>query len=426
MIKVLMTAYAIHPYKGSEDATGWNHVIQAAKGNEIIAVTRKNNREGIEKFIKENPDVEELKRVEFMYFDFPKWMLFWKKGPFLSMIYYYIWQFSMALWLRSKKLNVDIVHNLNFHNDWTPHFLWMLGKPVIWGPVGHHPKVPKQFLLPIYGTTAYLKDRALWILKNIFWYCDPLLRVSARSASRIISLNSEALPFSKDRSKIVAMPAVGAPIAEDAKDVLRSDSFIVLSVGRFVSLKGFDLTIQSFSKFYKTLSQKQQENTKLVLVGKGPEKQRYMDMCFKLGIEDAVDFIEWMPQAEVKNLYKKASVYLFPSHEGAGMVVPEAMSYGLPVVCLDNCGPGEFLHSQSKLKVPYLKYEETVKLLSQKLIQLHGDPVFYSIEKSLSAEQFAAKLDWNKKSIFWQRIYNDVMIENKPKVAKSGVTVQPA
>jgi hypothetical protein len=98
----------------------------------------------------------------------------------------------------------------------------------------------------------------------------------------------------------------------------------------------------------------------------------------------------------------------------------------LPVVCLDNCGPGEFLHPQSKLKVPYLKYDETVQLLSQKLTQLFADPVFYSIEKSLSSEQFAAKLDWNKKSIFWQRIYNDVMIENKPKVAKSNVTVQPA
>jgi glycosyltransferase involved in cell wall biosynthesis len=302
----------------------------------------------------------------------------------------------------------------------------MLGKPVIWGPVGHHPKVPKQFLLPIYGTRAYLKDRSLWVLKNIFWNCDPWLRISARSASRIISLNSEALPFYKDRSKIVAMPAVGAPVADDVKEVLRSESFIVLSVGRFVSLKGFDLTIQSFSKFYKTLSLKQQASTKLVLVGKGPEKQRYQDMCFELGIEDAVEFIEWMPQAEVKNLYKRASVYLFPSHEGAGMVVPEAMSYGLPVVCLDNCGPGEFLHPQSKLKVPYLKYEETVQLLSQKLAQLFADPVFYSIEKSLSSEQFAAKLDWNKKSIFWQRIYNDVMIENKPKEAKSNVTVQPA
>ena len=39
----------------------------------------------------------------------------------------------------------------------------------------------------------------------------------------------------------------------------------------------------------------------------------------------------------------KKLLFSFPSHEGAGMVVAEAMSFGLPVVCLNNEGPGEFI-----------------------------------------------------------------------------------
>ena len=74
-----------------------------------------------------------------------------EKGPLLSLIYFYMWQFTLALWLKKKKLSFDIAHNLNFHNDWTPTFLWILGKPLVWGPVGHHPKIPKQFLLETYG-----------------------------------------------------------------------------------------------------------------------------------------------------------------------------------------------------------------------------------------------------------------------------------
>lgn len=422
MNTILMTAYAIHPYKGSEDATGWHHVTQVAKANKVIAVTRKNNREGIEKYMAENAGDPALQNMSFLYFDLPKWMLFWKKGPFLSMIYYYVWQFCLAVWLRGKKLDVDIVHNLNFHNDWTPHFLWMLGKPVIWGPVGHHPKVPKEFILPVYGRAAYMKDRALWALKNMFWYTDPFLRIAAARSQRIVALNSEAMPFLKNRMKIVPMPAVGAPKA-DLTNLPVKDEFIVLSVGRFVSLKGFDLTIKSFAQFFFKLSKHDQAVVKLVLVGKGPEKDRYKGLCQALHIEHAVRFIEWMPQAEVKELYKKASVFLFPSHEGAGMVVPEAMSYQLPVVCLKNCGPGEFLHPDSTLAVPYQSYKKTVNDLQSKLTALFTDRTYYRIEKQLSSEQFDRRLDWNRKSLFWQHIYNDVLTENRSKI-KASMPVQ--
>jgi len=48
MKKVLITAYAVNPYKGSEDAMGWNMLLQAARYQQVIAVTRKNNRPAIE------------------------------------------------------------------------------------------------------------------------------------------------------------------------------------------------------------------------------------------------------------------------------------------------------------------------------------------------------------------------------------------
>jgi hypothetical protein len=95
MNTVLITAYAVNPFKGSEDGMGWNYILQAAKHHKIIAVTRKNNREHIEKYIKLNPN-EAYTNILFQYFDWPKWMLIWKKGPILSLIYYYFWQIGIA------------------------------------------------------------------------------------------------------------------------------------------------------------------------------------------------------------------------------------------------------------------------------------------------------------------------------------------
>ena len=177
MKKILVTAYAINPTKGSEDFTGWCWILQIAKTNKVIAITRENNKTDIEKFIlnhKLNQDV--FNNIEFVYFDaLPKKLLFWKKGPLLSMIYYYIWQFFLAFYIIRKKFTFDIIHNLNFHNDWTASFLWLTGKPFIWGPIGHHNKIPKEFVLKNYGLNAYLKDRFLWSLKLFFWNIDPFL-----------------------------------------------------------------------------------------------------------------------------------------------------------------------------------------------------------------------------------------------------------
>ena len=56
MNTILLTAYAINPYKGSEDGMGWNFALQAASNNKLIVFTRKNNRPHIEKYQNENPD----------------------------------------------------------------------------------------------------------------------------------------------------------------------------------------------------------------------------------------------------------------------------------------------------------------------------------------------------------------------------------
>ena len=55
MKTILATAYAVNPYKGSEDGMGWNMILQIARFQKVIAVTRENNEPKIVKYMKENP-----------------------------------------------------------------------------------------------------------------------------------------------------------------------------------------------------------------------------------------------------------------------------------------------------------------------------------------------------------------------------------
>ena len=105
---------------------------------------------------------------------------------------------------------------------------------------------------------------------------------------------------------------------------------------------------------------------------------------------------------------QKSNLFLFPSHEGAGMVVSEALSYGLPVICFDNCGPGEFVTSECGLVVPYGNYNETIVHFSNHLNKLFFDKELHNIMSAASKKRFMNYFHWDKKGNDLKKIYNDI------------------
>lgn len=407
MKTVLASVYALNPQKGSEDGMGWNFVCQIAKHQKVIAITRENNQPHIEAYLENNPNAI-YKNIEFLYYDLPSYLRFWKRGSFGAMPYYYLWQLFLPLFVVAKKLSYDLVHNLNFHNDWTPSMLWTLGKPMIWGPVGHHPKIPKNYILSTYGWKAYLKDRATWMMKQYFWKIGPLLKLTKYKADHIFAMNSSVQGrLNVPSSKINIMPSVAS---EDVvfNENETKEKFTILSAGRFVPLKGFDVTIKAFANFYHQLTHKEQQKVELTLVGKGPQREFLENLTKLLKVEEAVTFIDWIERKALQDIYKKSSTFLFPSHEGAGMVVSEALSYGLPVLCFDNVGPGEFVDNNCGRKVAYSEYDKSVVEFAQHLTELFRNT---STARQLSKNarmQFENTFAWDVRGEQLKAVYDRV------------------
>ena len=92
-LKVLISAYACEPSKGSEPGIGWNWAIEIAKrGQHLVIFTRLNNKKNIESFLNKN-ELDINGSIRFQYYDFPKFILFIKKSFSLTRIYYFLWQF---------------------------------------------------------------------------------------------------------------------------------------------------------------------------------------------------------------------------------------------------------------------------------------------------------------------------------------------
>ena len=414
MKTVLMTAYAVNPYKGSEDGMGWNFILQAARFQRVVAVTRRNNGPHIVRYLAENPAAAaRAANVEFLYFDLPAWTRWWKKGPLLSLIYFYLWQLGLALWLRARRPQVDLVHNLNFHNDWTPSFLWLLGRPLVWGPIGHHPPIPASHLAQ-YGRAAFVKDRLIGSLKHLFWALDPFLWVTRRAAGRVLCMNSAVAPrlgLAAARFEIVPSVAVDLPetaLVRTPETAPKAD-FTVMIAARMVPLKGFDMVIRAFAEFYHALPVAARAEARLLLIGSGPEESRLKALVAASGLAGCTVHRSWLDRAELLQLYRQASVFFFPSHEGAGMVVAEAMSYGVPVLCYQNEGPGELTPAESALKVPYRAFKENIGDFARCLALLHGSPGLQAAEAALCRRHVAQHHTWSQRGHQLHRVYQRLL-----------------
>jgi len=410
---ILVTAYAVNPYKGSEDGMGWNMILQIARHQKVIAITRENNQAAIERYIYEF-DVPEAKNIQFEYYDTPYYTRFWKKGGRGALLYFYMWQYGVANWVKKQDWTYDIVHNLNFHNDWTPSFLWKTGRPFVWGPIGHHPEIPTAFLKE-YGFQAVMREGIRWAAKQFFWNFDPFLKKTKNKAAHIFAMNyTVAKVLDLPDAKVSILPSVASEKV-DYNQKLPKDTFEILSVGRFVPLKGFDITIKAFAAFYHRLSLDEKRRVRLTLVGRGPAEQQLRLLIEEHKVGGAVHIIPWIERDKLSMIYQAADLFFFPSHEGAGMVVSEAMSYGLPILCFDNCGPGAFINPACGLAVPYQDYDTVIKYFTDDLIRLYRDRDLLQRLSTGARRQHHNLFTWARKGEIFQTVYQSILAQkHKP------------
>jgi len=400
MKTILATAYDIDPYKGSESATGWNFIYQISRFNKVIAITRKNNQQNIDRYIEEfNIDTSYM---QFYYYDLPYYLRFWKKGSRGSSLYFYLWQMFMPIFIKMNKIDFDIAHNVNFHADAFPTFLWMLGKPTVWGTINHNEKIPNEY---IYSKKELVKENIKWFAKKLFWNIDIFMLLARKKSTIVLGGNSSVqLRLNISPNKFISFTQVGG-----VKNVLSSITkvkFNILVIGRFLTIKSFDIAIRAFAEFLGEITNKKE--VVLTIVGKGPKEKELKQLVKDLKIEEYVNFIDWIEKKDLDVIYQNASLFLFPSHEGAGMVVVEALSFGLPVVCFNNYGPGEIVDDSCSIRIDYSTYDQSVIDFANALLKLYNDKKLYTALSIGAAKKFDKEYEWDQKGLKLKTIYDGI------------------
>ncbi len=401
--RVLVAAYACESDKGSEPGVGWNWVQEISKDNEVWVITKKNNKESISLGMEQAPN----QHLHFEYVDLPRWISFWKKKQRGVRTYYYLWQFAALYrgYVLNKRIAFDVAHHVTFVNDWLWSFLALLPIPYVWGPIGSHPPYPHK-LSP--DKHILLSEAVRLMIQRTFRLVDPLYWITAIRASKIIAINHQCAQQSPlsllAKSKFIISPAIAVERQDKPGTVKDHSRFRVLFVGRFHYTKCPNLVIEAFSHLSKEM-----EDCELIMVGRGPAENKLRKLAADLSLEDKVDFKPWQSRSEILRLMQKCDIFIFPSVEGGGMVILEAMAAGLPIICLDYGGPGTMVTTEVGIKVPIRDRSQVICSLSQAMHTLAHNPEFRERLSLSSRERAQTIYSWGAKGHLASTAYNQIL-----------------
>lgn len=111
-----------------------------------------------------------------------------------------------------------------------------------------------------------------------------------------------------------------------------NNSFVVLYVGRLAEEKNIEFIINNQHTLLKKYP-----NLKLLIVGNGPDMEKYQKLCKKNKILESTIFTGAIPRDEMPYYYALGNVFVTASTtETQGLTVIEAMAASLPVVAIND------------------------------------------------------------------------------------------
>jgi glycosyltransferase involved in cell wall biosynthesis len=338
--RILLSSMACSPLWGSEPGVGWQWLLQLVQLHEVVLITHAYFRSHLEPALAQAG----LQDLEVHYFQAPAFGLHPHK-QLNSRVYYIWWQWRVRGLVRKllSQRRFDLVHHLTWGTLRFPCFLGGLGAPLVMGPLGGGESAP----LRLYQGLP-LKVRAFDYLRSLslMWVrVDPLATWGPKRSALVLCKSEESLQClpAAVRSRAVVVPEIGSPPVDLS---LRSGASApapgtgakrmrLLFAGRLLGWKGAALALGATSRLVQA-----GVDVSLHLAGAGPLAAYLAHQVSLLGLQERVHLLGAIPREELLALYAQADLFVFPSlHDSSGNVVLEALSRGLPVVCLDLGGP---------------------------------------------------------------------------------------
>jgi len=376
-MRILLSAFSCWPTESSEPGVAWRFATELAKRHSvwILTIGAPGPIGRLKAFLADHPS------SNIRVCAFPSRVHELRTAAKFVSLYYAWWQRSIIHTARAlhRKHHFHLAHHVTLSRYWVGSSLVDLGIPFIWGPVGAGERPPTQMLkgLPLkYQLAAGIRTATQAVFEH-----SMLLRRTARKASLAFVSTQDTLKrlqklgvqdirvlpqisFDESRLRCLEAHRVSPP----------TDRLLLVSAGRLLYWKGFDLAIRAVAELTRRGVPVDYE-----ILNTGPMQGFLESLARELQVSDKVKFFGHLKTYEdVLSRIGKAHVLMHPAlHEAFGNVCLEALAMGKPVVCLDIGGPAAQINTSCGFAAPTSSPTTAIKAMADYLQKMMYDPDAY-------------------------------------------------
>lgn len=402
-IKILVSAYACEPNKGSEIGVGWHWVLEMSKYFELWVLTRANNRIPIEQYFDERPEAD---RIHWLYYDLPVCIKRFKRQMRGVRTYYTLWQFGANRLVRQtmEENGISVFHLLTYGNA-----IWHISsfgqkRFFLWGPTGGTDTIPVEYSR-YYSAKQRMTEAARRLIVGSLKY-QPGFRKRCRRADLILCKTRSAMEMipAQFRKKAMLFTDVAVETLTEAERGAgsyikideggeKSAALTYIAVGRLDGWRGFDLIIEAFKRI-----QGIRPDIRLKIVGEGAEHRRLETLIKKTGLAGKVMLTGQLSGAEYREEMKRCDAVINACLKEGGVTNAfDCMAYAKPLICIDTGGYTENFDESCAIILPRRSRSEVIKGLADGMIKLTDSDLRRQMSEAMILK--GEKMTWEEKGI---------------------------
>ncbi|MFW9928940.1 MAG: glycosyltransferase [Candidatus Thorarchaeota archaeon] len=400
-MNIILSAFYCHPNKGSEQAVGWNWLVELSKENEIYCLfyAGEDQKEAVQEALRSLPQKNNIHLYPIGFSSFTDKKIYYR-------LKYELWQIKVFFITKRiiRENSIDLIHGVTISAWWFTGYYWMFNIPLVLGPLLGGQVCPKAAL-----SFLNLKHRIYEVARSMLLSLSSRVFInsiiSIKKARLVIAGNNETLKLIlklRNNQPTILLSAAGANFYEQKNcNFTENKQLKLLWVGLLIHRKNFGFLLKCLEKLPNYI------NWRLKVVG-GGKLLNYWEKTTALSpVNNKIEFLGNIDFSNVVNYYNEADIFLFPSlREGSPAVILEAMSYQLPVIAFNINGAETMLNNECGVLIPVKEKKQMVDDFVNSIIELYENPN-QRIEMGKSGRKIIeGNFLWEKRGIEMNKLYD--------------------
>lgn len=416
---LLMLAYCCHPAGTMEQRNGWHRAVLAALSGFRVTVLYCPSITDLPDSLLSSrlPDLlKQLVRFEPIPLSasHKRWLDY--EPTFYAA--YKRWQ--QLAFRKAKELHAldpyDLAHTVTLCGFREPGYLWQLGIPHIWGPLGGTHAYPCRFL-GLLGWKDRVRELTRSCLNGIqLWGTPRVWQASKRSAFVIAATSAAQKTFAKSfQVPILTELEAGIESVRAQPRAIRSaeEPLKILWAGRLRGWKALPILLHALAMLPKDRA------FRLRVLGDGACFEEWKTLSIQLGISQSVDWVPWPTYEETLPHYDWADVFAFTSlRDTSGTGLLESMAAGCPIISVNHQGAADIVDDECGMLIPVLDQKRTIEGFRDALLQLHRSPELWK-KLSDGSLRKSQTYRWDSRLLWTKSLYESALLKTSPKIERT-------